>query len=337
MRKNRKYMKRMTVYTLRSLLTLTLALHTTSFSQTEVSGSELSGRGDRSSIILVGDLQSTGFWERALFGEQNDSARQAVLDKIAVEDPAFLIILGDIVSTGGNESRWEYFEKCARPIRERHIPIYAVPGNHEYFGGEEKGLKNFYRHIPLMENTTRRAIRYKNIACILLNSNFKKMSRSEMDEQNTWYVRTLNEYQKDSSVASIIVCCHHPPMTNSTIVSGNDDVRRDFVGPFLKTSKARLFFSGHCHSYERFVEGGKTFIVTGGGGGARQKVIAESVRQRHRDQFIGPEIRPFHFCRMTIEETTLRVSMVCLDSTLRGWTVADEITVEMAGELRIAD
>jgi hypothetical protein len=119
-------------------------------------------------------------------------------------------------------------------------------------------------------------------------------------------------------------------MTNSTIVSGSDAVRRYFVEPFLKTPKAQLFFSGHCHSYERFVEHGKTFIVTGGGGGARQKVITDSTRQHYRDYFRGPDIRPFHFCRVTIEETALRVRMVCLDSTLKHWSVADEFTIGMA-------
>lgn len=309
-----------------AVLALTLAMHAAGFSQPGKNG-EYDGGNDRRSIIFVGDTQRTGFWERVLLREQNDSARKCVFNRIAVEDPAILVILGDLVSTGGDEDRWNYFEECMKPVRDRKTPVYAVPGNHEYFGGSKKGLKNYFRHIPAMEDKTRRVLRYENVACILLNSNFKEMTRSEKDSQNVWYSRELDNLQRDSSVSSIIVCCHHPPMTNSTIVSGSDDVRKFFGDPFLKTPKALLFVSGHCHSYERFVEKGKTFIVTGGGGGARQKVIVDQKKQRHRDYFNGPEIRPFHFCRLTIEDASLRVQMVCLDSTLEQWSVADEFKI----------
>jgi hypothetical protein len=58
--------------------------------------------------------------------------------------------------------------------------------------------------------------------------------------------------------------------------------------------------SGHTHAYEHFVEDGKHFIVTGGGGGPRVS-LHTGQDQRHRDLFVGPAPRPFHYLWMVPE------------------------------------
>jgi Icc-related predicted phosphoesterase len=262
-----------------------------------------------------------------LLREQNDAQRRKVFLAVAKQQPKLLIILGDLVSAGGAFSAWNYFDACIQPVRDRHIPIVAIPGNHEYMHGKEKGVANFISHFPNMNGRTWTQARCGDIAFVLLNSNFHEMARADIDTQGAWYARTLDSLQNDSSISSIVVGCHHPPFTNSTIVSENKDVQTRFVPLFARTPKAKLFISGHCHSYERFSEYGKTFVVSGGAGGPKQKVIIDPAKQRRRDLYIGPAVRPFHFCTITREKSRLRVRMFKLDEALKSWSLGDDFSL----------
>ncbi len=286
----------------------------------------LTGREQKDTIILIGDTQRTGFWERLFLREQNDNARQMAIDEIAKEDPAFLIILGDLVSNGKDKEDWKYFDDVTKEIHARNIPVFAVPGNHDRIN-KKPGLTNFYNHFPHQNRRTWDSFRFRNLAFILLNSNISRLTTAEVDAQNSWYRQTLDAFQNDSTISAIIVCCHHPPFTNSTIVSDSKDVQYYFAEPFIKNSKTKIFFTGHCHSYEHFLDHGKTFIVTGGGGGPRQELNTNIKTRKHNDLFNGPAIRPFHFCRLIIGENGLRLQMVALDLDKKSWKVEDDFEI----------
>jgi hypothetical protein len=70
-------------------------------------------------LILVGDTQKTLFLERLLLREQNDAAREAVMREIAAENPKLVVVLGDIVASGGNEDAWRYFDQFTEPVRKK--------------------------------------------------------------------------------------------------------------------------------------------------------------------------------------------------------------------------
>jgi hypothetical protein len=284
--------------------------------------------GAQSSIIIMGDVQRTNFWERnLLFKEQNDTERQLVINAVAGENPAFLLILGDLVSCGGNKNAWDYFEECTKPLRRHNISMIAIPGNHEYFCGKEKGIANFLAHFPQLEGKTWTSVHLSYLGIILLNSNFSRMSSTALDSQEIGYNQTIDAFQNDSSISIIIVGCHASPFTNSTIVSESKDVQTRFLPIFFTTPKAKLFISGHCHSYERFIENNKTFVVSGGAGGPRQKVITNPKKQRRRDYFHGPAIRPFHYCKLLMEKDRLRVLMIKLDDLSGHWSKGEEFSI----------
>jgi len=289
---------------------------------------DLSSRQADSTFILVGDPQRTSFWELLIFREQNDGARQELFDEVAREDPGVVLLLGDLVSRGDDDREWRKFDGFTAGIREKHIPMYSVLGNHDYYGNTKVALGNFFERFPHQQKRLWNSFRFNSVAFILLNSNISQMASAQIQEQDTWYRKQLAEAQGDNTVTAIVVACHHPPFTNSTIVSDDQDVRKDFVGPFLETPKAKLFFTGHCHSYEHFVQDGKQFVVTGGGGGPRQAVSCDAKSWRHADQYKGDPIRAFHFCRVTIEGDGLKVEMVKLDPSNGAWEVGDEFTVK---------
>jgi 3',5'-cyclic AMP phosphodiesterase CpdA len=288
---------------------------------------DLKDRGEKNTIIFVGDTQRTGLGERIILREQNDSARQAIMDEIAKENPACLVILGDLVESGGNQDAWKHFDQVSATLRKNSIPVFAIPGNHDYYHGKESAMANFSQRFPQLGKQTWNSFRFRNVAVILLNSNFKELTSSELESQNQWYLKTLGEFQKDSTVSAIIVCCHHPPYTNSTVISASKEVRTTFVAPFFKTPKAKLFFAGHCHSYEHFEYQGKTFIVTGGGGGPRQELQVKPKKQKYHDLFNGPSVRPFHFCRLILGQNSLKVQMMSLNMEGGKWSVGDEMTL----------
>ncbi|HEY3139171.1 MAG TPA: metallophosphoesterase [Blastocatellia bacterium] len=296
--------------------------------QAPVYSGDLSTRGSIPHFILVGDTQRTSLLE--FWREQNDEARRAVLNKIAQEDPAFLVILGDLVFQGDDERHWRWFDGYTYAMREKQIPVFPLPGNHEYFGNHSKAFKSYFERFPHLTERLWNTFRFRTAAVILLNSNIGKLNEQELQEQDEWYQSKLKEYQGDQSIKTVIVCCHHPPFTNSTVVKDDKDVaqvREHFLEPFRNTPKAKLFFTGHCHCYEHFIEGGKHFIVSGGGGGPRQKLIVDPEKRSYEDTYKGGEYREFHFCKVVFQEDNLLVQMVKIDEALKIWSVGDEFVV----------
>jgi len=136
------------------------------------------------------------------------------------------------------------------------------------------------------------------VAFIMLDSNFSSLSENHVNEQNQWYLGELERYEHDQTISYVIVCCHEAPFTNSRVVAPNKKSKKYFAEPFLKFKKASLFFSGHAHTYEHFQIGGKTFIVSGGGGGPRHKVTTGPKKRRYDDLYFGGELRFMHFCEI---------------------------------------
>jgi len=281
------------------------------------------GRG----VIVLGDTQRTSFWERIVLREQNDQSREAVMRRIAEERSGLLVILGDVVTSGGDEGAWRYFDRCTATVRDSGIPIVALFGNHEYLGNPETMRSEFSSRFRMSTGKSWDVVHSQRIGFILLNSNFDELQAEELREQNFWYAAQLRRLQEDTTVSAIVVCTHHPPYTNSTIVSPSTGVEESFVPAFLATSKAALFVSGHCHSYEHFLMHGKHFLVTGGGGGPRQKV--ERVWRQFDDLFEGPGIRDFHYCALSVSGGRLWVRMVRMEEKTRTWSEGDLFSISL--------
>ena len=286
------------------------------------------GGDTASSFIVVGDVQIRGFWEMLLFRENNRAAVKALFQKIAGESPAFLLILGDLTYSGGSKSKWEDFDALARPVHDAGIPVYPLPGNHEYFGDEDVFLEEYFSRFPITHGSLWYSVRWKDVGMITLNSNFDKLESKQVVEQGKWYLSEMERMQRDSGIAVIVVSCHHPPYTNSTIVHDDRSVQETFVPAYLATPKAKLFLTGHCHSYEHFRIDGKDFVVSGGGG-PRQNLEAPPPNSVKQDLFHGGSRRDHHFCRVSRPGDVLRVEMIGMNDESGGWSVEDEVHVRV--------
>jgi hypothetical protein len=299
---------------------------------------------DTASFIVVGDLQLRGPTE---FGrEDNRNAVGVLLNKIANENPVFILILGDLTWDGGVHELWNSLDSLAAPILNKHIPVYPLPGNHEYFGEEnpsfadrlERGYKTntdwyqeYFSRFPNVNEELWYSKKWKDIGIIMLNSNFRYLSNDEIKQQLRWYSRELKKMQADSLVTTIIVACHQAPYTNGSGIgfpdSDDENAKKYFVKPYLMTPKAKLFLAGHCHSYEHLKINGKDFIVSGGGG-PRRKVKLQPTDSVMYDLSNLPELRQHHFCKFIRESDGLHMQMIQVADDLNTWTIGEEITVK---------
>ncbi len=280
-----------------------------------------------SSFIFIGDVQLRATPEILLGRENNKDAVRALLKKIAEENPSFVLVLGDFTFSGSSVNSWEDFDDLAKPIHKKSIPVFPLPGNHEYFGNPREGFHQYFSRFPQIQHKLWYVKKWQDIGIVTLNANFNHLSKDQLTKQNEWYRLEMDSLQKDSSIAFIIVCCHEPPYTNSTIVSDDRDVQQYFVPLYMNTAKAKLFFSGHCHSYEHFRINGKDFIVSGGGG-PRQRLENPSKDSLKKDLFHGGAERKHHFCKLIRTSNGLHVQMMQIDENLKKWSIGEEIVVK---------
>ncbi len=275
-------------------------------------------------FILVGDTQSTSRWE--FWRERNDRERKSIIDEIAKYDPAFVIHLGDLTTRGSSEKHWQEFDDMHREFPKKKIPYFPILGNHEFYGNDKKALQNYFERFPHLHQRRWYSFTWNNVAMVMVDSNFSALTKEQIEGQSQWYLNELEKFEKNTEIDFIIVCCHEPPFTNSRVVSPNEKVKVYFADPFLRFQKTRLFFSGHNHSYERFQMGDKHFIVSGGGGGPRHKVIIDPRKRRYQDLFSGPELRFFHFCEIESGNDTLVFKVLRLESD-ETFTVVDPLVI----------
>ena len=265
----------------------------------------LTAPGNNIPVALVGDLQRTTVWELMIGREQNDAEREKIIKNIALEKPGALILLGDMVSNGSDINTWFYLKNLLKPVIKENIPIIPVLGNHEYWGNDSAALYNAEQVFPVFQKSLWYSFRYGNIVFIILNSNRDNLSENKWSEQREWFKNELKYYDSDSEVKGIIVCLHHPPYSNSIVTGDNINVQNAFVQPFLNSKKTMAMITGHVHTYERFIKKGKTFIISGGGGGPR--VLLKTGPNTHKDLVNLPSPRPFNYLLLYQESAGIKI------------------------------
>jgi Icc-related predicted phosphoesterase len=258
-------------------------------------------------IAIIGDLQKTSLPEIFMGRESNDEERVLLVNEISGLDPAMMVILGDMVFDGSDANEWFGFDRLLEPVRKEKIPVYPVLGNHEYWGLNSTAKKNFRSRFPQLKKSEWYIQKYDSIVMVFLNSNRADMTAGGWDKQEAWYDKKLKEFDADPSVKAVVTFLHHPAYTNSIVTGDEPDVQLAFVPAYLKSEKCLVMISGHAHTYERFRKDGKTFIVSGGGGGPR--VGLNDGTGFHKDLYTGSSPRPFHFLLLSREQSGLKITV----------------------------
>jgi 3',5'-cyclic AMP phosphodiesterase CpdA len=244
-------------------------------------------------LVVVGDTQRTSLLE--VGREKNDAERARVLAAIADAAPDLLAFTGDMVFDGGAAEHWAEFDRLSAPVRARGIPAVFAFGNHEYWAGRAPAEANAFARFPLAAGRHWYEAPLGDVRLLLLDSNQSRLSPEEWTAQRTWLEATLARCDADPHVRGVLVVLHHSPFNNSTVTGDEPAIQRDIVPPFGRAQKTLALLGGHVHSYERFVRDGKTYVVSGGGGGPRAELATGAARRHPDDLFDGPPIRDFHF------------------------------------------
>lgn len=262
-------------------------------------------------FAVVGDLQPTSGLE--VWRESNQAERRLIVREVARDGPDFVALLGDLVFCGSSDSAWSEFDRLCAPLRSEKVLAMPVLGNHEYWLSKRPALANFFARFPHLQNRHWYAARYGPLGLVFLDSNAHWLPPPRWREQLAWYHRQLAAFDAAPDVKGVLVLLHHPPFTNSRVTSDTVHVQKELVPLFQLAAKTIAMLSGHVHSYERFERGGKTFLVTGGGGGPRAP-LAQGSRRRHSDDaFEGPALRLFHYLRMRLRPDGLEVEARSLE------------------------
>jgi Predicted phosphohydrolases len=223
---------------------------------------------------------------------RNTEARDSLFSDIIRHEPGQMFLLGDLVSEGSKKRKWLPIQQFIRDLHSQNTKIHAIPGNHEYYIRERKGIARYERLFPDCP-LYGYCIRVDSVAVVMLNSNTAKLPGDSLKKQMLWYRNTMDVMDADPGVRVILVCTHHAPFTNSKVVEPSGFVADSIVPRFMQSAKAKLFISGHSHNLEYFQKGDKHFLVAGGGGGLIQPLYPPE--KRKFTDLIAQEKKPLYF------------------------------------------
>jgi predicted MPP superfamily phosphohydrolase len=285
---------------------------------------------EQNTIIFISDTQAP-MWFEQLFVKthRNEEATTILLHDLARDSTlSAVFFMGDITAMGSIDHNWTSVDTFLLQLSRNHIPAYAVSGNHDYLLFPGAGLSNLKKRFPSFIQTGY-TVQLDNFAVILLNSNFDKLTNSEEKFQQAWYLKELCRLEEDTTIQFIVVGCHHSPFSNSSIVGYSQQVRNEFVPPFLQSTKCKLFVSGHAHTFQHFKDSltGKHFLVIGGGGG-----LLHTLRPANSDEYQdqvrwNSEYRLFHYLYGMFSKDTLRLTVKMLSSDLSGPNPVYEVDI----------
>jgi Icc-related predicted phosphoesterase len=274
-------------------------------------------------FTVVGDLQSTMKIEA--WRESNDPERRRMVPRIMDAAPAFVVMVGDLVSWGGSAESWKEFDFNSQRLRDAHVPVLAVPGNHDYWGDRE--LRHYFAHFEGIAGRRWYDRRYGPLAMIFLDSNADEIDPRGWTAQQQWFQEELAALETDATVSGVLVFLHHAPFTNSSVVGDDPNVTLTFVPAFTAKKKTMAMITGHAHGYERFERQQKTFLVAAGGGGPRSPLLPHGKRRHEDDKFDGPPLRHLNFVEFTVTREGLSAEVLALPKGAVEVCRMDEFTI----------
>ena len=192
---------------------------------------------------------------------------QTVADRIRLEDPQWVVQLGDLSDerySGAGFATWaDFFRICSNELaRAVFMPVF---GNHDDPGptnAPDPACSFFHRLFALPEPAPGEgyyATTVGDIRFLCLNTECEGAS------QTAWLERELQAAANDTNVVWTIPVFHRPPYSQGER-EGWLEARTNW-SPLFVSYEVDWVFSGHSHNYQRTVPiRGVRYLVSGGGG-----------------------------------------------------------------------
>jgi acid phosphatase type 7 len=261
----------------------------------------------------------------------NPYARRALVEKIADEHPAAILIGGDLVYEGRDPDDYAVFRSETAQWVTRAIPVFPALGNHEFKGCSADDslpcLENWWTTFSGLSLRPHRWYSVKigpEILALLLDSDSHLRPGSE---QRVWFEHEISG--ADSQVKFILVVLHYPPVRDPLYPTMLDEKE---VARFL-SRKARslhaqvVVIGSHVHNYERYSRKGVTYLVSGGGGAKP----VPSLRLFGELSKLKTSVN-YHYLRFVLDGDRLTGTMVRFDATVEGnrdpWSEPDRFEIQ---------
>jgi hypothetical protein len=280
-------------------------------------------------LIAYGDMR---FTDPSETGATNPGARQALIAKIAAEQPAAIFINGDL-PWHGTVSDYGVYRAETSVWRELHLRIYPALGNHEFAGCSEPAcLEHWWSTFPELHGRRWYSVALGDrVLGVMLDSDSSLLPGSE---QRAWLQQELAALS--ASVRLVLVVLHHPPLADIQTVKlvdhnprPNEHALADYLGAVAAHTRARFVVSaGHIHNYERLERDGVVYLVSGGGGAAPYEIDRTAA-----DLYQGTDFPNFHYVRFELRGQTLAAQMIRLGQSAAGraatWEIRDRFELTL--------
>jgi hypothetical protein len=274
-------------------------------------------------FVAYGDTRFTRREEVA-----NSLARRSLVEHIAREHPAAILIGGDLVFQGSDPEDYEAYRTETAPWAEQHLAVFPALGNHELRGCEDDlspCLENWWNALG---QWSPRPYRWYSVSigpavlALVLDSNSSLKAGSE---QREWFERQVTS--ADPQIRFIVIVMHYPPVSDPFVPRAKDEkeVAR-YLSRHAKKLHARVVVVGsHLHNYERYNKDSVTYLVSGGGGAKPAPSVRLFGEQSHLHAAVN-----FHYLRFVLADGQLSGTMVRFDPSPREgsvWTEPDHFEV----------
>jgi acid phosphatase type 7 len=279
-------------------------------------------------IIAYGDMR---FTDPSNVTATNPGVRQALVARIAEENPDAVLLNGDVPLHGGIADDYSVYKAETMPWRDAHLRVYPALGNHEFAECEhEQCLENWWHTFPELRGRRWYSVQLGTEVCaIALDSDTSLLPQSS---QARWLEAEIASLP--SSVKFVLIAMHHPPVADvqtKMFVDHNPRENEIALSNFLeanrKSSVKFVVIAGHIHNYERFEQNGVVYLVSGGGG-----AVPYPVDRTPEDAYQDPSFPNYHYLKFVLVGDTLKATMYRLaDPNTLEWEVKDTFEVRATG------
>lgn len=259
-------------------------------------------------LVAYGDMR---FTDPAETHATNPGARQALIAKIAAENPGAVFISGDI-PWHGVDADYAAYRSETRPWRERQLRIYPALGNHEFSACMESAcLERWWGAFPQL-----RGRRWYSVAV------GTRVVGMELDTDTSLLPGSPQRVWLESQIAGLgpqvrllLLVMHHPPVADvqaGRLADHNPRPNETALAEYLKMAAAKsqasfIVIAGHVHNYERFAGDGVVYLVSGGGGAAPYEVDRTPL-----DLFQSTDFPNYHYVRLELHGGRVSGQMIRL-------------------------
>ncbi len=282
--------------------------------------------GNPVALIAYGD---TRFTDPSNTEATNPKVRRWLVARIASEHPAAVLLSGDVPWHGAENNDYAIYEQETQAWRAEHLRIYPALGNHELNGNEHQCLADWWKAFPWLHGRRWYSVQLGHRIYVLnLDSNSSLLPGSD---QEKWIRRQLDALP--NSIQFVFLNLHHPPVSDYQVngdpghnARPNEIALTHLLDQYQARSSARFIVTaGHVHNYERFLQDGIVYLVSGGGGARPLPIV-----RTHQDLYQSNAFPNYNYVKFVLDGDELRATMYRVrdpDAANPTWDEADHFRI----------